>query len=746
MPHTSKRKLGEILKAEGIVTEQQISTALSRQGGKGKKLGKLLVDMGMTTDEEIAIALCKQLGLKYECVREKRPSPEILRLLDVGFVTKNLIMPVEIIEDRLKIVVSDPLNSKAIDEVSSRTGLKTELSVCTEKELLECIEHTYMINQTIDRMLKTFQLKEDVSFVALPQDEEFDVQKISGVSGASPALRLLLFVFMDAFGKKANDIYFEDTGSDLRIRYRIEGDIYHITTMPSSLTEILIYNLKSISNLELQVKALPQTGRFEVLFSGKSIELEVCTIPTNQNERVKVRLRYKDKPAPSFAEIGTPDETVNALVKAAERRQGLMLFTGPRNSGKRSMMYALLNELRKNNKDADIVALEERIENRCHGVTQINTAGIDATIWDSIQKQGPDIVMVDEIRDAFTARAVLKAANSGCLVLSSIQATGPADALYRLFRLNIERWLITSNISCVASLRLLRKICPQCREAYIPDAGHLVLDGLKAPETYYRGAGCKSCIKSGYKGHVGITEVVRIEDGINADLTGMELEENIQEIVSNPVTGHMVSLAWDQVAAGVTTLEEAFEKVGPDQWRIPADKVKRPERTGRPVRRAPAIQKPEAVSGGVGNSPDRSEEIKTVAEAAPKTKIVLAVTNPRDQESIKQLLEKNDFSIWMCGDGDEVLNILYAEDPDLLIWDILLPHVDGLKAYKKVYDSQRKQVPVISLTNKPSVLSDIEKSVGVDEQVEKPVDDFVLLNRIKKVMSEQGPRGKWRVM
>ncbi len=329
MVQTPKPKLGEILVNEGILTKDQLEKALSRQDLKRKKLGKVLTDMGITTEEEIAAALCKQLRLKFEALRDLQPSSDALKLLDKNFVTQNLIIPLQTGDGLLVVAVSDPLNFKALDEAARKSGLKIHPVVSTETDILECIERTYKINDLIRQMLKAFQIKDEVHFIAMPQEEGFDVQRTFDVNISSPAMKLLAFIFMDSFNKNASDVYIEAGAAELRLAYRIEGDLFNIISMPGSIRDTLLSYLKIIANLDVSNKNLPQNGKSKVLISGKAVELEVSTLPSLTGERVKVRLKYQDRPASSMKDLDVEPDISSDLIKTASERQGLILFCWP---------------------------------------------------------------------------------------------------------------------------------------------------------------------------------------------------------------------------------------------------------------------------------------------------------------------------------------------------------------------------------------------------------------------------------
>lgn len=744
MAETAKPKLGEILVNEGILTKDQLEKALGRQDLKRKKLGKVLIDMGITTEEEIAAALCKQLRLKFEPLRDIQPSPDAIKLLDKNFVTQNLMVPLQTGDGVLVVAVSDPLNFKALDEAARKSGLKVQPAVSTETDVLECIERTYRINDLIKQMLKAFQIKEEVHFIALPQEEGFDVQKTFDVNISSPAMKLLAFIFMDSFNKNASDVYIEAGAAEIRLSYRMEGNLYNIISMPGSIRDTLLSYLKKIANLDVSNKNMPQSGKSKVLISGKAVELEVSTLPSLNGERVKVRLRYKDRPASSMKELGVEPDISSSLIKAASARQGLILFTGPRFSGKKSLMYALLSEL--SSVSRDIIAIEDCVDKRVDGIVQSGyTSGCMADDIRLAIRQEPDVMMVDELRDRETAALALEYANSGRLVITSIQSAHAADALSRLVNFGLEPWLAASNILAVVSQQLLRKICPGCREEYTPENTiFFSSNGFTLPETFYHGTGCKQCYKTGFKGHIGIHEITSNVLEIERLILERAGEAEFLRAIKQSGRSRLAEAAWEKVKSGTVSAEEALAKVDPELWRkeiviSEPDQFKEFADVNTESILEPAV--------APAYAPAKEEPADSFSDTMRQHKVLLAFSNASEQDDLKRRLVEKDYDVITSPNGSDALKIIYAENPDLLVCDMMLPRLDGLTTYKKLYDARRKRLPVIAISNKKTdMFTDEENLLRADARFSRPLIMADVVDKINALLLDASPHRDWKVL
>ncbi len=747
-----KARLGEILVSEKVVTKEELEKALEKQGPKKRRLGKVLIDMGLTTEEAIAGAISRQLDIPYMDLEGFYPPPDIINLLDKGFISENLIIPIELEEGELTVAVSDPKNLMALDEASFKTGLKIKPVVSTERGVLKCIERTFRVNEHIQQMMKAFSVKEDITFLALPQDREVDVHRRFRLDGSSQAMRMLAFIITDAFNRKASDILIEPAGDRLRLRYRIMGDLVNMISLPALLKDPLLYHIKIISNLDLANRKSPQTGKSRLTLANRSILLEVATIPAAAGERVSISIYDGQRPALSFKEMGVRPAAVKDILGLAKGGHGLILFVGPKGSGRSTAMYAMIKEFISDR--LDVVTIQEHTSCHLPGATQIEQGEFSTaeTIKYSTLNR-PDVIMLERIEDAAAAGLAMHAASEGSLVLAGVMGSGPAEAINRLLTLGTDPRALASSLTGIVGLRLIKTICPGCKEAYVPDMTVLGELGLDMPGAFYHGVGCKSCMKTGYLGHAHVVETIDTSGQAASLIASSASTEELRSGLSGLGKGSIFTSVWELVREGRTTVEELMRKVPPAYWpdkaagERPGPAIKKVAAsptvgtTKPPEPRKPAEEIPAAVLAdkpAAGPAPMEallpSESFRNVMR---QYKIMLAISDSHDLEKIKDCLTDADMQPVVASDGSHALDLLYAEDPDVLICDMRIPDMQNLLAYKKLYDTQRRYVPVISIVRgSMEHYNDIDGKLGVEIKLLRPINTKTLMAKVSDLLAE----------
>jgi len=734
-----RARLGEILLSERVVTEEQLEKALQKQGPKKKRLGKVLIDMGLTTEEAIAAAVSRQMDIPYMDLEEVYPPPDILSLLDKGFISENLIIPIELEDGELTVAVSDPTNEMALEDVSYKTGLKVRPVVSTETGVLRCIERAFRVDDHIREMMKAFNLKEDISFLALPQDKEVDVHRRFRLDGSSQPVRMLAFIVTDAFNRNASDILIEPVGGRLRLRYRILGELVNIITLPEILKDSLISHIKILSNLDLSNRKSPQTGKCRFTLADRSILLEVSTIPTTSGERASIAIYDSEKPAMSFKEMGFPPSCSKELLGLASNGYGLILLGGPKGSAKTTVMYAMIKEIISDR--LDVVTIQEHTSYKLPKSTQIEMGELStaaALRYSTLNR--PDVIMIERIDDASTAELAIQAASEGSLVLAGVVGTGPAEAVHRLLTLGADPKALTASMVGVAGLRLVRTICQSCKETYSPDLSLLETLGLDMPPAFYHGAGCKSCLKTGYRGHVHVMEIVKTAGNAGAVIGENPSSEELRKAFSALSRKSMFMSVWDLVKEGKTTVDELLRKLPPAYW---------PEKggqTARPAPPRPALPEtppPPVVTSAQAVPAAPSKQVASLLSndsfrnVMRQYRILMILSDANDIEKISESLHESDMQPLVATDGNHALDLMYSEDPDVLICDMRAPEMQNLLAYKKLYDEQRKYVPVVLIV-RGSIerYSDVDSKLGVEIKLLKPIHTTTLMGKISDLLAQ----------
>ena len=561
-----KKKLGEILIEEGLLTEEQLKQALIEQVRANQKLGQFLIRKGMVGEHQMVEMLSRQLRIaKYH--PDKFPlDTSLAQVLPLEQAQKYQVAPLRKRGRLLTICTTDPLDINALDAIEMLTNSEVEPVVATEREVIQLISSVYGVQSGLGTMLETMEI--DVKAEAAPDPEESDVQvsSLQDMAGEAPVIRLVNTIFAQAVREGASDVHISPQQNSVQVRFRIDGKLHDVPAPPKSIFLPIVARVKILANMDITVSRTTQDGRFTLKMDRKEINVRVSSIPTIYGENMVLRLLDTSGGVYSLDGLGMVKSDIDKIQSIINRPYGMILSTGPTGSGKSTSIYAILNELNK--PDSNIMTLEDPVEYRIDNIRQVQLnrkAGMTfASGLRSILRQDPDIIMLGEIRDPETAAIAVQAAQTGHRVLSTVHTNDAAGAISRFLDMEIEPLLISSVLLATFAQRLVRTICPYCRERYQPPLAALISVGLEKAENgnFMRGKGCNQCLNTGYKGRTGIFEVLINDEMIQR----MILEKrSAQEItVEAKKSGKLRSLQEDaaaKVLLGVTTLEEAATAV-----------------------------------------------------------------------------------------------------------------------------------------------------------------------------------------
>jgi general secretion pathway protein E len=510
--------------------------------------------------------IAARLGLSFqEEIADAQVDPALLKRLPLAFARNNMLLPLREEEGKLLVAVADPANLLALDEVRGLFGVPVQGVVVPGQELLEAVNRLYSrLSGSAQDVVEELE-GEDLSTIANTFNEPKDLLDLTD---EAPVIRLLNSILFQAVKERSSDIHIEPFERDLEVRFRIDGILYKMLAPPKVVQEALISRVKIMSGLNIAEKRLPQDGRFRVIVAGRDVDIRVSIIPTFFGERVVLRLLDKQKGLLSLADIGLPVRDVQSMERLLSRTSGIILVTGPTGSGKTTTLYSALTLI--NSPEKNIITIEDPIEYQLRGVGQIQVnARIDLTFANglrSILRQDPDIIMVGEIRDAETAEIAMQASLTGHLVLSTLHTNDAATAVSRLIDMGIEPFMVASSLSAVLAQRLVRVICPNCREEYQPEREYV---GITLPPVLYRGRGCDKCFNLGSIGRIGIYEMLMID----AEICSMIIKRAPTGVIKEyAVSRGMRTLREDglaKAAAGVTTIEEVLRVTQDDYGDLP---------------------------------------------------------------------------------------------------------------------------------------------------------------------------------
>lgn len=560
-----KIKIGEVLLKLGLINEDQLQKALHEQKDKGVKLGDALIQLGYIDEAGLGVALADQLKIPYIELKHYPIKPEIICKIPERIARRHRSLLIDVLQDEYLIGMSDPTDLLAFDELQNILGPKLRIAVVTEDNVMRIIDMVY--RRTADIVSFAAELKEELVKGQAPvRSTDADVVGAE----AAPVAKLLDSIFEDAVQMGASDIHIEPDEKFLRIRQRIDGVLHEHIVHGKEIVSALVLRIKLIANLNISEKRLPQDGRFHIKIKDHSIDVRVSTMPVYYGESVVMRLLDKSGGLLKFEQIGMPEKVLTRFMKLIHSPNGMILVTGPTGSGKTTTLYASLNDLNVEGKK--IITIEDPVEYTLPRINQVQinlTIGLTfSQVLRSALRQDPDIVMVGEMRDEDTVEIGLRAAMTGHLVLSTLHTNDSISSATRLIDMGAQGFLVAGALRGIIAQRLIRRICETCITHYIPNRQELSwIEGL-FPEAHSlsfqlkQGLGCSRCNQTGYRGRIGIYELLEINDQL-ADV----LRTNDSQAFSHMARQqpHFISLAHaalEYALSGVSTLSEVFRIAG----------------------------------------------------------------------------------------------------------------------------------------------------------------------------------------
>ncbi|PNU19839.1 type II secretion system protein GspE [Geothermobacter hydrogeniphilus] len=553
-------RLGELLQQQFGIEAETIAAALEVQAEQNGRLGDILSERFGLSGKILGAALAKQFNLPFfETLPEPTGVGELIERLPLGYVREQRIFPLEQDKGRLLLAVADPGNGKAVNDLVALTGNQVEICLATEEEILAAVNRAY--EQQAD---KTDNLAPDIGSSDDGLEPQLEPADLLDTSDEAPIIRFVNSLLTKAYRERASDIHLEPFETELVVRYRIDGILYEVLRPPQRAHAAIISRLKIMAGLDIAEKRLPQDGRFRVRIAGKDLDVRVSSLPTAFGERLVLRLLEKSSSVLDLADIGMDRKLLQQLGGLITQPHGIFLVTGPTGSGKTTTLYAALTRL--NNREKNIITVEDPIEYQLTGISQIQVnPKIDLTFaagLRSILRQDPDIIMVGEIRDGETAEIAVQSALTGHMVFSTLHTNDAAGALTRLTEMGIEPFLAASSISGILAQRLVRRLCPHCRQAYTPTPEVLaeIGSGISLPPKvkFYQGRGCDECLQIGYRGRTGIYELLVMDDRIRDLLMQGKDATSIRHAAQQAGMLSLRHSGLNKVLAGETSLEEVL--------------------------------------------------------------------------------------------------------------------------------------------------------------------------------------------
>lgn len=547
-----RKRLGDLLIESGLLSQEQLEKALSVQMKTGERLGKVLINLGYITEDSMIEVLEFQLGVPHVDLATMVLNREVASTIPVSLAERYQVIPIKKNGKKLTIAMVDPTNFYAIDDVRMVSGCEVEAVIAAEREIVRAINESYGVSELVEKAVNKIRVDENLTLTETQTADD------------APVISIVNSLITQAIKERASDIHIEPQEKGLRVRFRVDGVLREVITFPRHTHAAITSRIKIMSEMDIAEKRLPQDGRIKVQEAGRSIDLRVSTLPTILGEKVVMRILDKKSVILDIKVLGFSPNNLERYRRLYAKSFGMILVTGPTGSGKTTTLYSTLTDI--NSPMKNIITVEDPVEYRLDGINQVQVnskAGLTfASGLRSILRQDPNIVMVGEIRDGETADIAIRAALTGHLVFSTLHTNDAPGAITRMIDMGTEPFLVASSVLGVIAQRLVRLICPECKQKYSPAPDSPERLFLNAePETditLYRGVGCPRCSHTGYKGRMSIHEVMpvtsSIRDAINQRvssdiLCGIAVEEGMKTMREDGI---------QKALDGLTTIEEVM--------------------------------------------------------------------------------------------------------------------------------------------------------------------------------------------
>jgi type IV pilus assembly protein PilB len=563
-------RITDTLIADGLLTQEQLGEVIELQKKQGGRLLKLLLDKQFVTEQDMMVSMGRCLGVAPITLAKMHVPQDIVDLIPKDLAQTYKMVAVARLGKRLFVAMADPLNVLALDDLRRvRANLQIIPLISTERAVVDFLNNVQtQASGGIDAILKDV----DVSDVELAKEkqEEINLDQLVESSEEGPVIKLVNLMLVQAIKDRASDIHIEPFEKQLRLRYRIDGTLYDSTAPPKALQSAIASRIKIMSNLDIAERRLPQDGRFRIKLAGREVDLRVSVLPTVHGEKIVMRVLDKGSLGMNLDALGMSADELEKFKNAIDAPHGMILMTGPTGSGKTSTLYAVLTQL--NTADVNIVTVEDPVEYQMLGVNQVQVKSeIGLTFAGglrSILRQDPDIVMVGEIRDSETADIAVKAALTGHLVLSTLHTNDAPGAITRMVDMGIEPFLVSSSVLMVCAQRLVRKICPHCKEALTVPEDVMSRLGLNKEDissnTFHHGRGCTRCKETGFLGRIAILEVMGMSDALREQILHNTSAKLLKDLALKEGMKTLRMAGLEKAKVGLTSLDEVLRVTGTD--------------------------------------------------------------------------------------------------------------------------------------------------------------------------------------
>lgn len=570
-PSFIKKRLGDLLCGAGLITEDDLQRAVAEQKRTGKRMGVTLIELNMVTEFDIANTLASQLGIRYVSLESGPIEPDAIAVVPENLARKYLCIPMRVDKRQLSVAMVDPLDYECIKDIGFRTSLEVNPLISTRKEILKAIDQHYNSEDSVESIVEeTADLFKDSYIEIVPvvsQSEVAPSDELKNKGQTAPIIRLFNLIFLRAMKARASDVHIDSQRNKLSIRFRVDGILKEVMSLPKWVQGALVSRVKILASLDISERRLPQDGAIRVRLDHRDIDLRISTLPTHYGEKVVIRILDQSATPARIEDLGLADRDLQKVIAFIQKRQGILLVTGPTGSGKTSTLYSFINRIRS--EEINIMTVEDPIEYNMEGLNQIQVKpdiGLTfANCLRSILRQDPNVILVGEIRDLETAEIAFRAAMTGHFVVSTIHTNDSAATIVRLLDMGIPRYIISASLVGIVAQRLVRMVCPKCkteRPLLKEGVGRVAKGADPSGMTLsYYGKGCSHCNGTGFYGRTGIFEVLPLGSKIREIIASGGAEEEIRLAVEGTEITRMGEDGLAKVREGITTLDEVLRVI-----------------------------------------------------------------------------------------------------------------------------------------------------------------------------------------
>jgi type IV pilus assembly protein PilB len=732
---SGQQALLRFLQKQNVLTAEAAASTEALCRAEGLSIPQALDRENIIKDGQLAELLAAALRLRLVDLASHTIDPAVTRLVKETIATRYEVIPLRVDGNTLDVATVNPLDLDALKAVEFATGKRVHFVVASHTEIADAIRHTYRLEESLDEFLQNVP-DQEIALTEL-QDDTRDLRTLAADSELPPVVKLSDLIFVEGIKAGASDVHVEPMAEGIVVRYRIDGILEEGFHFPKWVQNPLVARLKVMARMDISERRVPQDGRIQMRYQGRSIDLRVSTLPMQHGEKVTMRILDATRSLISLDRLGLSPRDQQLMREASSKPQGLILVTGPTGSGKTTTLYALLRQIRSTT--TNIITIENPVEYQLKGINQVDInekQGLNfASVLRSCLRQDPDVILVGEIRDEETARIAFQAAQTGHLVLSTLHTNDASATITRLKDLGIEPYAIASSVNLIMAQRLARRVCQSCG---VPtEQSSDVVQALKVPAThagYRKGAGCPACRQSGYAGRLGIYEIVPVSGTIARMVESSASESSVRQQARVEGFSTLAQDAVQKLSSGMTTGEEILRVVHIAANEITCLACQKTYSEGNP--KCPHC----GAAAGVPAPAVAADVPAPSAAASPARsfKALVVDDNADIRTIVKSVIQAANLGLTVvtAQDGIEAIELATQERPDIVILDVSMPDMDGFEVCRRLRSDVRTAlVPVLMLTaNGGEAHVTAGFGAGADDYVVKPFRREDLVARIKRML------------